>query len=159
MLHFDSSDNVAMGKDLEIGVPRNPDLQLEVPSTKVLTGVAGTDKDKFSDLDSKNDGKKLEKGKVELSIEEPNGELSNYTADFMGAITKGTNPQMEGVAIEIPNDFTRIKDKAIYDAKEVPSLELSLKRLRDVGDTGTSPQERNVLRHSDLSAFSRYDEN
>ncbi|KAA8539379.1 hypothetical protein F0562_026071 [Nyssa sinensis] len=151
--HNDELDNVAMGKDLEIGVPGNPDLQPEDPSTKVSTCVAGTNKDNFIYLE---DGEKLGKGKVELSSEEPNGQFSNDTADLMGAITNGTNPQMESVAIEIPNDFSKIKDKAIYDAKEVPSFELSLKRLRDVGDTRTSPQERNVLRHSDLSAFSRY---
>uniref|UniRef100_A0A5B7AGV0 Putative response regulator isoform 3 n=1 Tax=Davidia involucrata TaxID=16924 RepID=A0A5B7AGV0_DAVIN len=153
--HNDELDNVAMGKDLVIGVPGNPDLQLEDPSIKVLTSVAGTTKDKVSDLDSKKDGEKLGKGKVELNSERPNGELSNETADLMGSIVNSTNPQMEYIATEIPN-FSKIRDQAIYDTKEAPSLELSLKRLKDVEDTGASPQEPNVLRHSDLSAFSRY---
>ncbi|GMN39063.1 hypothetical protein TIFTF001_008298 [Ficus carica] len=40
---------------------------------------------------------------------------------------------------------------------EMPSLELSLKRLRGVKGTGTTVQDdRNVLRRSDSSAFSRY---
>ncbi|KAA8534314.1 hypothetical protein F0562_031859 [Nyssa sinensis] len=153
--HNDELDNVAMGKDLEIGVPRNPELQLEDPRIKVLTSVSGTNKDKFSDSDSKKDGEKLGKGKVELNSEKLNGELSNEVADLMGAIANSTNPQMEYAATKIPN-FSKIRDQVIYDTKEVPSLELSLKRLRDVVDTGTSLQEPNVLRHSDLSAFSRY---
>jgi pseudo-response regulator 7 len=49
-----------------------------------------------------------------------------------------------------------MKVKALFDNKETPYLELSLKRLIDVGDTGTSAHDRNILRHSGLSAFSRY---
>ncbi|KAI3705175.1 hypothetical protein L1987_75409 [Smallanthus sonchifolius] len=41
-------------------------------------------------------------------------------------------------------------------SKGSPSLELSLKRPLDLEDTDTSTHKRNVLKQSDLSAFSRY---
>lgn len=40
-------------------------------------------------------------------------------------------------------------------SKGSPALELSLKRPRDMEDTDTSTHKRNVVRQSDLSAFSR----
>ena len=137
-----------MGKDLEIGVPRNLDLQLEDPNKN---------KDKIFDLNSKKDGEKLGKERVELSSEVANGERSKEAVDLLGSITNNYKSQMKCVANEVPNDvsqkITNIKDKGICKTKELPSLDLSLKRQRDVG---TTCQERNVLRHSDLSAFSRY---
>ncbi|VFQ83598.1 unnamed protein product [Cuscuta campestris] len=51
------------------------------------------------------------------------------------------------------------KETGTYDnttTKEMPSLELSLMQHREVGDSGTTMQERNILRHSGQSAFSRY---
>lgn len=137
-----------MGKDLEIGVPRNLDLQLEDPNKN---------KDKIFDLNSKKDGEKLGKVRVELNSEVANGERSKEAVDLLGSITNNYKSQMKCVANEVPNDLskriTSIKDKGICETKELPSLELSLKRQRDIG---TTCQERNVLRHSDLSAFSRY---
>lgn len=151
----DELDNLAMGKDLEIGVPRNPDLQLEDRSKKVLATLAGAKKDKINKLESTRDGDKLENDKKELNSGTPNGELTKEIADLNEAITHCTNPRMESVATEVPNDISKknINDKAIYDTEEISSLQLSLKRLRDVGDIGNNAKERNALRHS---AFSRY---
>lgn len=149
------ADNLAMGKDLEIGVPRNPDLQLEDRSKKVLTTLAGAKKDKISKIESTRDGDKLEKDKKELNSETPNGELMKEIADLNEALTHYTNPHMESVETEVPNDISKkiINNKALCETEEISSLELSLKRLRDVGDIGNYAKERNALRHS---AFSRY---
>lgn len=149
------SDNLAMGKDLEIGVPKNPDLQLEGRSKKVLTTLAGAKKEKNTKLESNRDGDKFERDKMELDSGMPNGEFTKEVADLNEALTQSTNPQMESVATEVPNDIAKknIKDKTTYDTKDIYSLELSLKRLRDAGETGSNAQDRNALRHS---AFSRY---
>ncbi|KAL7184675.1 hypothetical protein ACSBR2_026759 [Camellia fascicularis] len=151
----DEFDKVAMGKDLEIGIPRNLDLQLEDQSKKVSITLVGASKETICNLE---DGEKLEKDKLELNSETPNGELRKDVSNLFVSITNCADPKMETVDIEVPNDIskTNINNKAIYDTKEIPSFELSLKRLRDGGEIGTSAQERNVLRHSDLSAFSRY---
>ncbi|PSR93046.1 Two-component response regulator-like [Actinidia chinensis var. chinensis] len=150
--------NVTMGKDLEIGVHRNPDLQLANRGRKLSATVEGTRKDMLNDLESKKDCKKLEKEKPDLNCETQNWELRKEAADLIGTMANFTDPRMESVGIDVPNDIskTNIRGKAIYHSKDIPSLELSLKTLRNVGEIGTRAQERNVLRHSDLSAFSRY---
>lgn len=49
------------------------------------------------------------------------------------------------------------KAKADCDSKELPLLELALKRLEGVGESGRSTLgDHKVLRHSDLSAFSKF---
>ncbi|KAF8396651.1 hypothetical protein HHK36_018275 [Tetracentron sinense] len=146
-------DNVAMGKDLEIGVHGNPDLQLQYPSEKVSTNLTGAKHDKLPE-------EQLNKRLLEFNHENPIGELRDQAADLIGAIVNGTDLQMESGVFEAPNGLSKSLEtynKVIYDTKELPSLELSLKRSRGVGIVGTATRdERNVLRHSDLSAFSRY---
>ncbi|XP_010253458.1 PREDICTED: two-component response regulator-like PRR37 [Nelumbo nucifera] len=152
-------DSIAMGKDLEIGVPTNPDLQLKYPNEKVSTNLTCTKLDKSSEPNHKNDSKQLDKGKPEFNTEKPINELK-FQAPDLGTIASCNDSQVEIGESEAPNDLskiTQIKDKRISDAKGLPSLELSLKRLRGVGDVGTTAHDdRNVLKHSDLSAFSRY---
>lgn len=140
-----------MGKDLEIGVPRNSDLHLEDPIKN---------KENFFDLHSKKSDEKLGKGRVDLnSAEVANVERNKaIVVDLLGGITNNYyTSQMRCVVNEVTNELANkinnVKDKAVCELKELPSLELSLKRQRDGGSSG---QERNVLRHSDLSAFSRY---
>ncbi|XVF23732.1 hypothetical protein REPUB_Repub13aG0065000 [Reevesia pubescens] len=130
----DELDNVVTGKDLE--VPKITALQLENPSAKVLTDIAGANKDKLSEINSMNDNEKLEKAQLELNSEKPGGDLSNQAADLIGFITNNTDALVESAVFDIPNVWRR----------------------RDVVDTGTGTiaHERNVFRHSDLSAFSRY---
>ncbi|GKV28569.1 hypothetical protein SLEP1_g37597 [Rubroshorea leprosula] len=155
----DEFDNDLMGKDLEIGAPRCTNLQLEVPSENIMTNIAGAAKDKLSAKNPETDDEKLDKGELKLNSEKASGELSNQAADLIGSIASNAEPQIESAVFDIPSGLSKVsdaRDKVIYDAKEIPSLELSLKRLRDVGDTGTHVNERNVLRHTDLSAFSRY---
>ncbi|XWS07876.1 hypothetical protein CRYUN_Cryun41cG0030200 [Craigia yunnanensis] len=152
-------DNIVMGKDLEIGVPKIPALQLENPSEKVSTNIAGANREKLSEINPTEDDEKLEKAQLELNSEKPGGDLRNQTADLIGVITNNTDAQLESAVFDIPNGLPKVsntKDKVIYDTKEIPSLELSLKRLGEVGDTGPSAHERNVLRYLDLSVFSRY---
>ncbi|PIA38722.1 hypothetical protein AQUCO_02700140v1 [Aquilegia coerulea] len=91
-------DNVAMGKDLEIGVSRNASLQQEYTNEKV---------------------------------------------DFGFSETPNSHPKV-----------SESKDMPSSDPKEVPSLELSLKRLRDVSTN--DHDDRKMLKRSDASAFSRY---
>ncbi|KAK3034430.1 hypothetical protein RJ639_034667 [Escallonia herrerae] len=155
----DELESVAMGKDLEIGTPRNSGLQLEDPSKKVLKSVADTNEEKACDMDSKKGGEKLMKGILELHGETVNGEVRSKIADLMGAIANSSNSKMQTAAYEVPNELSmiaKINDKVIIENKELPYLELSLKRQRDVGDPGTTGQGRKVLRHSGPSAFSRY---
>ncbi|KAI3793392.1 hypothetical protein L1987_36011 [Smallanthus sonchifolius] len=88
---------IAMGKDLEIGVPRN--------SEKI----------------------------IESNLKE----TSEPRAKSISNVMVG-------------------KTNEVLNSKCSPALELSLKRPLDLEDTDTSTHKRNVLKQSDLSAFSRY---
>lgn len=145
-------DNVEMGKDLKIGVPRNSNLQLQ-------DDVVGANKDKFHELTLKKDDEKLENRQMDLNSNKPNDELDKEAVDLMSVIANNTNPQKKSMGFKTPSGLSEVpetKDKAMYDKKEIPSLELSLKRLRDIGGTDTNPHDQIIWRHSDLSAFSRY---
>ncbi|XP_014491912.1 two-component response regulator-like APRR7 isoform X2 [Vigna radiata var. radiata] len=76
------------------------------------------------------------------------------------AITGSSDYQMHSGEFEALNKRLKcsdIENKGTNNDEELPSLDLSLKRLRGVKDTGITIQDdRNVLRRSDQSAFSRY---
>ncbi|XVE96773.1 hypothetical protein REPUB_Repub02eG0251700 [Reevesia pubescens] len=109
-------DNVAMGKDLDIGMPRNVDLQLECP-VEVPIKTVGAKQINLLAKGSSKFNEQIDKRQLDLNSESPSSKLKS----------------------------------------ELPSIELGLKRLRGDKDTGTVVRdERNVLRRSDSSAFSRY---
>ncbi|XP_062092813.1 two-component response regulator-like PRR37 isoform X2 [Humulus lupulus] len=154
----DELDKKVMGKDLKIGLPSLPNSLLEDTGEKGQTNMEGTNKDKCSELNSKKDDQELEKGELDLNNEEPNAEKTQ-AVDLMGVSTNSIDPHMESGILDIPNELSKVacmRDNANHENKETPFFELILKRPRDIQDTGTSAHDRNVLRHSDISAFSRY---
>ena len=136
---FHFSDNVAMGKDLELGVARNPDVQLEYQHEKCSTYPTCKRQNKLPESDSNP----FDKGHLENN----------------GASAKSTDPLVESRDFENPiglSDVSQIKDKGSCETREQPTLDFSLKRLRGAGDVGACVHDdRNSLRHSDLSAFSK----
>ncbi|KAF6150564.1 hypothetical protein GIB67_030365 [Kingdonia uniflora] len=147
-LQFLFLDNAEMGKDLEIGVPGIPDLEHDYPSEKLSTNLPGAKQD------SKKDNRQLDKSLLELMSKEPIEEVTGQVADLMGSVANSNNVSEASKNISM---VPEIKDKAISDAGNLTSVELSLKRLRGHGDTGfTTHENRNILRRCDLSAFSRY---
>lgn len=107
-----------------------------------------------SDLTSKRqnelpdlDTKPFDKGQLDHNIEK----ISS------GANVNCTKPLDDGRIFDIPKEVSSISPmKASCDSGELASLELTLKRPRGAGDGGNAVQDdRNVLRHSDLSAFSK----
>lgn len=150
------ADDVAMGKDLSIGVPRNPDLQIKGPNDKVLGKIASNEKAVFLDPDKKKDRDKLERNLNEYNNETAKDEFQNKDNDLTCIVTVISIPQGGSAQDEVANETSKLSKIKDMDKKELPSLELSLKRLRDVSNTGISAQERNKLRQSDHSAFSRY---
>ncbi|XP_059626707.1 two-component response regulator-like PRR37 [Cornus florida] len=146
-------DKVAMGKDLEIGMCRDPDSQLEYH--KFSTQPGSKRQDKLSRVDSKV----LEKEQLENESENISGKLRDYAANLICAVGSCTDQQVESRDIDASSglpDTSQIKDKASSDSRELPSLELTLERMKR-GDIGTSAHDNhNVLRHSNLSAFSKY---
>ncbi|XP_038988978.1 two-component response regulator-like PRR37 isoform X2 [Phoenix dactylifera] len=144
-----------MGKDLEIGVPGNPDTQHEsYPTEQVSTKLTGSSMDKLPESGPKNEGA------LGLDSNNVSDEPSTQVVDLIGAIANGNNAQLVTGFTEAPNGFSKImegKDITADGSMVLPSLELSLKRPRSTGEDGTATHDdRNVLRRSNLSAFSRY---
>lgn len=117
-----------MGQDLEIGITRNLDFQLKLPELK---------------------SKPVYKGHAEQRSEVPKTKMRDQTENLMSVLANCNEPNGNlGISL--------MTDKKSCSSKESPSLELSLKRLRGVGDIGTvAHDDCHVLRHSDQSAFSK----
>ncbi|XWS59734.1 hypothetical protein CRYUN_Cryun08bG0147400 [Craigia yunnanensis] len=153
-------DNVAMGKDLDIGMPRNVDLQLERP-IEVPIKTVGAKQINLLEMSSRKFNEQIDKRQLDLNSENPSCELKSEAANQTGITSKTTDLKKESAEYEDSNLISKISDrndKTINDSKEPrPSIELGLKRPRGVKDAGTVfRDERNVLRRSDSSAFSRY---
>lgn len=142
---YDELDKDMMGKDLEIGAP---DLQIEEPSKNDKI-TADPTANEIAEIEYQKNDEQLGDKQLELNSEKLNAKA--------GAVTSSSNPPMERVNFDIANGSSKMsdmKDKAAYDIKEMPSLELSLKRMKD--DVESKSHDKKILRHSDLSAFSRY---
>lgn len=102
------------------------------------------------------------RGQLDLNCENQSSKLRCKGLSLSDAITSTSDSQMHGAKFEALNRRPKssdIENKGTNDDEELPSLELSLKRLRGVNDAGITIQdERIVLRRSDQSAFSRYDD-
>lgn len=138
-----------MGKDLKIGMSSILSLQLEDPCEKGLTDTA----DKSSELNVKKNDEQLDLGNEELNAEK------TRALDLMGVSITGIDSLTESVVPNISNGLSNgafVMDKGIHENKEIPFFNVILKRPGVVQDTGTRAHDRNLLRHLDLSAFSRY---
>eukprot|EP00268_Persea_americana_P006289 TRINITY_DN1227_c0_g1_i1.p1 TRINITY_DN1227_c0_g1~~TRINITY_DN1227_c0_g1_i1.p1 ORF type:complete len:798 (-),score=213.60 TRINITY_DN1227_c0_g1_i1:1223-3616(-) len=151
---FYPEDNVEMGRDLEIGVPGNSDFQLKSIVKVVASAcVTGTKQEKLPLQDAQRNSQPNEE-LLKIEINNQFSEWRTQASDVISAVNGSLSPQMENGVTETPNNASKIsetKEKATLD-----TLELSLKRLRSVGDVCATHVERNVLRHSNMSAFSRY---
>ncbi|GMJ03040.1 pseudo-response regulator 7 [Hibiscus trionum] len=152
-------DNVALGKDLDIGMPRNVDLQLN-SAVEVPIKTVGTKQINLTELGSSKFNEQIDKRKLDLNSESPSCKLKSEAATQNGITSKTTDLEKETAECEASNRLSKISDsndKTVNDSKELSCIELGLKRLRGVKDDGNVVRdERNVLRRSDSSAFSRY---
>ncbi|KAL2482400.1 Two-component response regulator-like APRR7 [Forsythia ovata] len=148
----DALDNTKMGKDLEIGLLNNPNLELQGQGEEVFASTLDTENDKFHVLDSMEDSNNSKMEKVDLR---------NGSSSPIDAITNIPIHLMVSVSHNVSGNLSKItNDKhTAYDPKEMSCLEISLKRLRETSDTGIDTLQQNVLRRSDVSAFSRYNAN
>ncbi|TKY67280.1 Two-component response regulator PRR37 [Spatholobus suberectus] len=155
---IDHLDDVAMGKDLAMGISLN--MQLEHPLEELSSNPMGKGANKMSDVDDmqliKGQSNVGEKGQLEYSGDKTRTQ-ENQAMNVID-VTDSNSPQAESRDLNTPNGFSGFSQtKANCCSKQHPYLELTLKRLGDVRDAkNVSGEECNVLRHSDLSAFSKY---
>lgn len=144
-----------MGKDLEIGMSRNQDLQCALQCENLSLYPMSKRHNKLSEVDSKPH----ENGQLEYNRENISNKLRDQAPKTISTNASGVNSNAEIKKFDAskgPSDISQLKEKACCDSGELPSLELTLKRLIAVRDGGNAANDdRNVLRHSDLSAFSK----
>jgi len=150
-------DDVAMGKDLAVGISLN--MQLEHQLEGLSNHPTGKGANKMSDVDDmqivKGQSNACENGQLEYN----GGKTRTQENQTMNVIdvTDSNSPQAESRDLNTPNGFSGFSlTKENRCPKEHPSLELTLKRLGEVRDAkNVTGEECNLLRHSDQSAFSK----
>lgn len=131
-----------------------------------LNGVpvknAGSKHGKAHDVGPSKFNEQVNRGLLDLNCENQSSKLRCKGLSLPDAITSTFGSQMHNGEFDVPDRRPKssdIENKATNNDEELPSLELSLKRLRGVKDAGiTTQDDRKILRRSDLSAFSRYDD-
>lgn len=149
MSTFIVPDSIAIVRE---GEHRSLDLQQypkEVPLKLIST------KQNHSEFDEP-----IDENKWDLNIESPSRKQNPKLTDPSGVTTKTTESGKDNTTNETSTRISKILDinaKATEDVKKLPSVELSLKRGRGVEDADVTIQDdRNVLKHSNSSAFLRY---
>ncbi|PUZ69143.1 hypothetical protein GQ55_2G086000 [Panicum hallii var. hallii] len=135
------------GKNLEIGAPRNLNMDHQSsPNERPIKPADGR-----CEYPPENNSKE---SMIE-NLEEP----TVRAADLIGSMAKNMDAHQATRAADAPNCSSKVPEgKDMNRDNVLPLLELSLKRSRSsVGCANTGQDEqRNILRRSDLSAFTRY---
>lgn len=150
-------DDVAMGKDLAMGI--SLDMQREQPLDELSNNPMRKGINKMPDVDGmwlvKGQSNVCEKEQPEDDGDKTRTQENQATNNV--DVTDRSSPQAERRDLKAPDGFSsfaQTKKSCCYI--QHPSLELTLKRLGDVRDAiNVTGDECNVLRHSDLSAFSK----
>ncbi|XP_037483282.1 two-component response regulator-like PRR37 isoform X4 [Triticum dicoccoides] len=136
------------GKELEIGAPGN--LNTDDQSSPNESSVKPTDNGRCEYLPQNNSND---------TVMENSDEPIVRAADLIGSMAKNMDAQQAARAIDAPNCSSQVPEGKDADRENaMPYLELSLKRSRSTTEGADAIQEeqRNVVRRSDLSAFTRY---
>lgn len=152
------AEDVTMGRDLEISIRRNCDLALE-PKDEPLTKPTGiTRHDNSFDKTSSKWKMKVGKGPLDLSSESPSSKQMHEDGGL--GFKAMSNRHQDNREPEAPTTHCQnldINEAAVKNSEELMHVEHSSKRHRGIKDDGTIVRDdRNVLRRSEGSAFSRY---
>ncbi|XP_019427737.1 PREDICTED: two-component response regulator-like APRR7 isoform X1 [Lupinus angustifolius] len=124
-----------------------------------LVKTAGSKHSQAQDVGPSKFNEKISRG-LDLNCENQSSEPRCKGISVSDAIPRTFDSHMHSGEFESLDKrlkYSDVENKGTNNDEELPSLELSLKRLRGVKHAGITVQdERNVLRRSDLSAFSRY---
>ncbi|KAL6645773.1 hypothetical protein ACP70R_017381 [Stipagrostis hirtigluma subsp. patula] len=148
------NNDESMGKYLEIGVPRNSSTEYQ--SSLNDTSVNPIDKQHETHMSQGKSKKKTMAGKDGTNILT---DENTQTADLISSIARSTEGQQ---AVRItdasgcPSKMPDGNEKNHDSLSNMASHELGLKRLKTNGPATEILDERNILRRSDLSAFTRY---
>jgi len=142
-----------MGRYLEIGAPRNSSAEYQSSLNDV--SVNPTEKRHETHMPQCKSKKKM---MAEDDCTDIPSETNIETADLISSIAGNTEGQQAVRAVDAPDGPSKMpdgNDKNHDSYIEVTPHELGLKRLRTDGATAEIHDERNILKRSDQSAFTR----
>lgn len=144
-------DHVTGGKDLVLHTSANLEQLPENPSD-VRAKLIGTKRRTLLEVPASCCSRRMSNKQANTSGE--------FQSDIHDAVnTESYDPQIAGSDFEPPRELTNKqepKSDFIRDSKEA-AIEFSLKQLKTLNDKGKSFEDNlNVLKHSELSAISRY---
>lgn len=145
-------ENVATDKNLQVATAGSQN-SLKEDLKRSPVEETGNVKNHAAPIDLKNDGKIHDSTDTLVGSENRKGDWMKQSADLSGVINSNRDTCKGTSESKLP--FCETKDEDEEKAKDSPSLELTLKR---VGDDIVRPiaPDQNTLRHSKLSAFTRY---
>ncbi|KAJ4911552.1 Two-component response regulator-like APRR7 [Raphanus sativus] len=154
----EKNEDVTMGRDLEISIRRNDDLALD-PKDEPLTKTTCIVRQENSFEKSSSKWKlKVGKGPLDLNSESPSSkQMHEDGGSGFKAMPSHLKDNREPVTPNPPCKTLDTSEAAVKNSEELMDVEHSSKRHRGTKDDGTIVREdRNVLRRSEGSAFSRY---
>ncbi|OMO91401.1 hypothetical protein COLO4_18397 [Corchorus olitorius] len=149
-------DDAAVGKEIEAKVKRNPVLQCghqceSLPTDQVIVKQNG-----LPDAEcEQSDCGKFKHQNENISCKDRTLNANTASSNCINRQAKSRDSD----APSGPSDLPQFKDGACHASGEIPSIELTLKRLQGAAAAdgrNAANDEHNVLRHSDSSAFSKY---
>lgn len=143
----------SMGRYLEIGAPRNSSIEYQ--STLNDLSVNPSEKRHETHMPQCKSKKKVMEEDDCMNIP---SEINTETADLISSIARTTEGQQGVRAADAPDGPSKMPDgnDKIHDSHiELTPHELGLKRLKTNGATAEIQDERNILKISDQSAFTR----
>ncbi|KAG6678378.1 hypothetical protein I3842_14G077600 [Carya illinoinensis] len=139
-------------QDEQHGVSKDPDSRHEFQHEMLSIHPSSRSQNILPNVDSKPFDSDKSKHNSENAISKP----ENPSSNMVSAVVNSTYPEAESRDFDTPNGLSDVSQtKAHYDSRQLPSLVLTLKRMREDVEN-VAHDDRNVLRHSDLSAFSKY---
>ncbi|KAJ1297660.1 hypothetical protein BS78_01G393800 [Paspalum vaginatum] len=144
----------SMGKYLEIGVPRNSSVEYQSSLNDI--SVNPTEKRHEPRMPQCKSKKQV---MAEDDCTNILSEANTETADLISSIARNKEGQQAVRAADTlgcPSKMPDVNDENNDSRMEVAPHELGSKRLKTNGATTEIHDERNILKRSDLSAFTRY---
>ncbi|KAF0903942.1 hypothetical protein E2562_030080 [Oryza meyeriana var. granulata] len=146
----------SMRKYLEIGAPRNSSVEYQSSPNEM--SVNPTEKQHETPMPQSKPKSKTMREKDSRNTQ---NEPTTQTVDLISSIARNTEDKQVGRITNPPDCSSKVPDGNENDKTpdfliDMTSEELGLKRLKTTGSATEILDERNILKRSDLSAFTRY---
>uniref|UniRef100_A0A0D9VSP9 CCT domain-containing protein n=1 Tax=Leersia perrieri TaxID=77586 RepID=A0A0D9VSP9_9ORYZ len=141
----------SMGKYLEIGASGNSSAEYQSSPNKMFVDPTEKQHDTLMPQ-NKSKGQTMREKDSRNTQNEP----TTQTVDLISSIARNTEGKQVGSAPDCSSKVPDGNDKSRDSPIDMTSEELGLKRLKTTGSATETHDERNTLKRSEISAFTRY---